>query len=71
MRKKMSRFEHAILSIADPVEAERYEPYTYWEEQEMRMANLKEKEVKLLSSMKHRTPETDPNYQQSIGEQTK
>ena len=43
--KKISRFEFAIMKIADPVEAEKHEPYTEVEELEFR-------EQKLIASAK-------------------
>jgi len=53
-KKKMSGFEHAILSIADPEKAKEFEPYTYWEEQKIRLDNIARKEHELLSNMKIR-----------------
>lgn len=45
MKQKVSRFEYAIMKIADPIEAEKHEPYTEQEEIEFR-------EQKLISSAK-------------------
>lgn len=53
-KKKISGFEFAIMSIADPEKAKEYEPRTYWEEQKMRMDNIERKEWDLLNSMKTR-----------------
>lgn len=38
--KKISRFEFAIMQVADPIEAEKHQPYTEAEELEIRSNKL-------------------------------
>lgn len=56
-KKKVSRFEFAIMQICDPAYAANYEPYTETEEIEQRQQHIKEtlNKIKIKGNEQHNT----------------